>query len=218
MVGRLVGATLAASLVLVGCSHRKPGACTVTCANDSLCPAGTTCGGDGYCHAADDGTLCQGIFEQPDGAPPGDHDGGADPDPDAGDPGADADPCEGAPNRAGDFDVTDYFIPDDDLFGIDLTLSLDRECVTVETVEVYVEIFHEYRGDLEIRLTSPGGDTALLWESSNDSTQNLFRTFDVPIAEGESAAGDWELNVRDVVADLFGTVDYWSIGINRSAP
>ena len=216
-VGRLVGPMLAASLglLLVGCSHRNPGACTVTCADDSLCPEGTTCGGDGFCHAADQGSLCEAIVDPLDGAPSGD-DGGDHSD--ASDPVPDADPCEGVPNRDGDYDTQDRFIPDDNLAGINLTLSLDRECVTVETVEVYVEIIHEYRGDVEIRLTSPAGDTALLLDSSNDSTQNIFATFDVPIAEGESAAGEWVLNVRDVVADLVGTVDYWSIGINRAAP
>lgn len=214
-VARLVGATLAASLVLVGCSHRKPGACTVTCADDTLCPDGTSCAGDGYCHAADDGSLCQAISDQPDGAPSDDGGGG---DSDATDLVADADPCDGAPDRDGDYDTQDRFIPDDNVAGINLTLSLDRECVTVETVEVYVEIIHEYRGDVEIRLTSPAGDTALLLSASNDSTQNIFATFDVPIAEGESGAGNWVLNVRDVVADLVGTVDYWSIGINRMAP
>jgi len=216
-VARLVGVTAAClGLALAGCSHRKPGACTVTCADDSRCPEGTSCAGDGFCHAADESGLCEALLDPPDGGPSTGDDGGADPD--AADPVPDADPCDGLPDRASGFDSQDHFIPDDNLAGIDLTLSLDADCVTVETVEVYVEIIHEYRGDVEIRLTSPGGDRALLLASSNDSTQNIFATFDVPIAEGEVASGDWVLNVRDVVADLVGTVDYWSIGINRAAP
>jgi hypothetical protein len=211
-VGWLASATAAASLalVLVGCSHRNPGTCTVTCAEDGLCPDGTSCGGDGYCHAADETGSCSEILDRPDGAPDG-SDGGEDP--------GDADPCDGVPGGLSAFDPANYSIPDGILQGIDLPLSLDSDgCVTVETVEVRVEILHAYRGDVELYLTSPAGDTELLLASSDDSAANIFRSFLVDIATGESADGDWVLNVSDVVTPDAGTLDYWSIGINRAAP
>ncbi len=222
MIGRVLGAAVVSLAVLAtGCSHRKPGACTVTCADDSLCPDGTSCASDGYCHADGEGALCQIIGNQPDagwgsdgGGPLDDADPGradAAPDPDA-------DPCAGVPNRAADSDRRNVAIPDGVPSGIDLVLSFDTDCVTVETVQVWVEIIHEYRGDVEIALTSPGGDTRLLLASSNDSAQNIFAEFNVASFAGESADGDWVLNVSDVLAEYIGTVQYWSIGINRAAP
>lgn len=222
MVGRLVGAAaMSLAVFIAGCSHRKPGACSVTCADDSLCPDGTSCASDGYCHAEGDGATCQIIAGQPDagwgsdgGGTPGDADPGR---PDA-DPDTDADPCAGVPNRAADSDSIDHFIPDGDPSGIDLTLRINNDCVTVETVQVWVEIIHEYRGDVELRLISPGGESRLLLASSNDSAQNIFAEFNVASFAGDSADGDWVLNVSDVLAEYVGTVQYWSIGINRAAP
>lgn len=206
-MGSRVGAAVAAMLlVAAGCSHRKPGACTVSCAEDSLCPEDSTCGSDGYCHAADDRSVCLPGQDLPDAAPPADGGDG------------DADPCEGVANELSDVDRRDVFIPDDDPGGVDRTLTFSGGCVTVTSIEVRVEITHQYRGDVEIRLTSPSGDTALLLDSSDDATPDIFETFEVDLAAGDSADGDWVLNVRDVVADLVGTLQYWSIGINMPAP
>ncbi|HEU5061498.1 MAG TPA: proprotein convertase P-domain-containing protein [Kofleriaceae bacterium] len=206
MPARLLAAAVAL-LMVAGCSHRKPGACTVICADDSRCPEDNTCGADGYCHAAGDTSVCLPGEDLPDAGPPAD---GADP--------ADGDPCDGAADEISDLDRRDVFIPDDDVSGVDRTLGFTGSCVTVTSIEVRVEIRHEYRGDVEIRLTSPSGDTALVLDSSDDPTPNIFETFEVDLAEGESADGDWVLNVRDVVADLVGTLEYWSIGINMPAP
>ncbi|HEU5061497.1 MAG TPA: proprotein convertase P-domain-containing protein [Kofleriaceae bacterium] len=216
-------AVAAVGLVVAGagCSHRKPGACTVTCADDSLCPEGSGCGSDGFCHLAGDVTPCSSIIDPADGGPRPDGGGSVDDAapgrPDA-EPPPDADPCAGVPNRAAASDVQDHFIPDGDLQGIDLTLSIDRDCVTVETVEVWVEILHEYRGDVELVLTSPGGESRLLLASSDDSRENIFASFETAAFAGQAASGDWVLNVSDVLADFYGWVDYWSIGINRAAP
>jgi hypothetical protein len=223
MITRLLAAAaMSLALGVAGCNHRKPGTCSVSCADDSSCPDGTACGSDGYCHAAGDGAVCSTVPEQPDATPPAD--GGARRDdaapgrPDA-EPAPDAGPCAGVPNRVADSDPRNYPIPDGDpFFGIDLTLSFDTDCVTVETVQVWVEIIHPYRGDVEIVLTSPGGDSRLLLDDSDDSTANIFAEFNVAAFAGESAGGDWVLTVRDVLSEFTGRVDYWSIGINRPAP
>jgi hypothetical protein len=222
MIGRVLGGALVSlAIAAAGCSHRKPGACTVTCADDSLCPDGTSCASDGYCHADGEGAICQAIGDQPDagwgtdgGGPLGDAGPG---DPDA-EPDPDADPCAGEPNRAADYDTRNVVIPDGVPAGIDRVLSFDTDCVTVETVQVWVEIVHQYRGDVEIALTSPGGETRLLLASSDDPNQDIFAEFNVASFAGESARGDWVLNVSDVLAEYVGTLQYWSIGINRAAP
>ncbi len=222
MITRLLAAA-ALSLVLssAGCSHRKPGTCSVTCADDSLCPDGTACASDGYCHAAGDGAVCSSLPDGPDASPRPDGgvrlDDAAPGRPDA-EPAPDADPCAGVPNRVADSDDSNYFIPDGDLDGIDLSLSFATDCVTVESVQVWVEIVHTYRGDVEIRLTSPGGVTRLLMDSSNDSNDNIFAEFNLAAFAGESADGDWVLNVSDITTPDAGTLQYWSIGINRAAP
>ena len=206
---RLVGAALAIlALLAAGCSHRKPGACTVSCAADSTCPEDSTCGSDGYCHAADDSSVCLPGEDLPDAAPLADGGGGQD-----------GDPCEGVESEISDAQRRDVPIPDDDPAGIERTITFTGGCVQVTTVEVRVEIIHQYRGDVEIVLTAPSGDSVILKESdSQDALPDIFETFEVALAVGESADGDWVLTVSDVIADLFGTLQYWSIGINTPAP
>ena len=205
-VGRLVGVAASLTLILVGCGHRTPGECTVACAADGQCPEDSTCGNDGYCHASDDRAVCLPGQDLPDAAPPAD----AEP--------ADAASCDGVPDEIAESDARDVSIPDDDAVGIDRTIAFDTGCVTVQSVEVRVEIVHEYRGDIEIRLTSPAGETALLLDSSDDATPDVFETFVVDLAAGESAEGDWMLNVRDVFMTDVGTLQFWSIGVNMAAP
>lgn len=54
----LAGALLIAiaGAVLTACNAGSPRACTVSCSVDGECPADTTCGTDGYCHAAGEPT------------------------------------------------------------------------------------------------------------------------------------------------------------------
>jgi hypothetical protein len=203
-----VGALAGAALILVGgCGHRNPDACTVTCAADSSCPEGLSCAVDGYCHADDETGSCNGV-PFPDASPDG---------PDGRDPG-DGDPCQGAASALADSDTTDVSIPDGVAEGVDRTLSFATDCVTVQSIQVRVEIVHQYRGDIEIRLTSPGGDTEVLLNSSDDSRPDVFATFFPDVGEGTSADGDWVLNVSDVFQTDVGTLQFWSIGINQDAP
>ncbi len=206
-IGPLVGAA-AASLVLVlagGCGHRTAGACSVTCGTSQICPEGLTCSADGYCHGDEDPADCTGWADAAPGA-----DGSPDQD--------DGDPCEAVQDSIADSDTTDVAIPDGDMVGVDRTISFDASCVTVHSVQVYVEIAHPFRGDIEIRLSSPARDTDVLLKSSDDPNPDITASFDSIIADGESADGDWVLNVRDVFETDAGTLVYWSIGINQDAP
>ena len=205
----LVGAALASlALLAAGCSHRKPGACTVSCAADSLCPEDSTCGSDGYCHAADDSSVCLPGEDLPDAGAR--FDSGGD---------GDGDPCEGMPGEISDAQQRDVPIPDNDPIGISRTITFTGICVQVTTVEVRVEITHQYRGDVEIALTAPSGESVILKASnSNDAELDIFETYEVDLPAGESAEGDWVLTVSDVIEELVGTLQYWSIGINTPAP
>ncbi len=90
--------------------------------------------------------------------------------------------------------------------------------MTVQSIELKVEIVHPYRGDIELVLTAPSGENELLLMSSSDATPDVFATFDASLALGESADGEWVLTVRDVGPDDLGTLQYWSLGINMPAP
>ena len=211
LVGRQVGATgvvASAALILAACGHQLADPCTVTCGTDSACPEGLSCAADGFCHGADDPPVCL--------VGPGDPD--ASPSPDGLDPTGDGDACGGEPDETADSDNRDVAIPDGDVVGIDRQMAFATGCVTVQSIQVRVEIVHEYRGDIEIRLTSPSGDTALLQDSSDDATPDLFATYDVDLFAGESADGEWLLNIRDVFQTDLGTLQFWSIGINMPAP
>lgn len=209
-VGRLVGAAAASlALIFVGCSHRIAGECVVACGADGLCPEDSTCRADGYCHTADDTAICEEGRDLPDAAPPDD----------AGDIDGDGGSCDGVPDQIADMDSRDIAIPDGDPVGVDRTIAFRTSCVTVESIQVRVEIVHEFGGDVEIELTSPGGDTEVLLKSSDDPTPDVFQTFDVDVlAAGESAQGEWVLNVSDVFQTDIGTLQFWSIGINMPAP
>jgi len=202
--GPLVGAAAASLLVLAGCGHRTPGACSVTCGTSQLCPEGLTCAGDGFCHGDEDPADCTGWAD----AAPGVDADQAD----------DGDPCAGVADDVSDSDSADVAIPDGDTVGIDRTITFDATCVTVHSVQIRVEIAHPYRGDVELRLTSPAGDTDVLLKSSDDPTPDISATFDSIVADGDSADGDWVLNVRDIFQTDAGILEYWSIGINRDAP
>ena len=208
-VGRLVRAAAAASLavMIIGCSHRTPDACTVACGADSLCPEGNSCGRDGYCHAADDDSLCLPGEDLPDAAPPAD-----------GSRFADAGDCDGEPDEIADSDSRDVAIPDDDAVGVNRAMEFASSCVTVESIQLRVEIVHPYRGDIELELTAPSGEKEKLLTASDDSTPDIFATFDSSLAIGESAEGEWVLNVSDVGPQDLGTLQYWSLGINMAAP
>ena len=76
----------------------------------------------------------------------------------------------------------------------------------VEHVEVTVNIVHDYRGDLEITLTSPAGTVSTLVASTTkDSGRNYDDwTFTSVRHWGESSAGTWKLSIRDTLSGYTG--------------
>jgi hypothetical protein len=202
---------------LAGCSAGDPEACTVTCSDLGQCPSGTTCGTDGYCYEPDQdpGSCSAG---PPDAAP--EPDGPIDqPDADPDDPDADTriDACAGPDSFSGTNEES-VAIPDADPLGINSAIESDAICGVVETVQIHVEITHPFRGDLRIELIAPTGDIARVLTESNDPANDVFETFDVVIAGGESASGEWVLNVSDRTGSDLGTLERWTLGINEPAP
>lgn len=68
----------------------------------------------------------------------------------------------------------------------------------LEEVEVYLDITHTWRGDLEAYLTSPSGTTSrLMMANWVDSFDVIDWTFVTNAFWGEQAAGEWALEIID---------------------
>ena len=226
----LLALAAAAATSSAACSAGTPQACTVVCSEEGQCPDGTSCGVDGYCHTSDeasnsctsetpDGSISVrpdgSLVDDPDGSVVVVPDGAVDPPPDAS---VGPDACAGDETFA-EVDLGPYLIPDNDPLGILLAIDVVDMCAPVQSVEVSVDVTHTYRGDVGISLTSPGGETAVLIPPDPaDSADDINEILQVRIASGEDANGTWILEVSDNEPPDVGTLDRWSLGINRTAP
>ncbi|MBC3920958.1 S8 family serine peptidase [Undibacterium sp. CY18W] len=111
-------------------------------------------------------------------------------------------------------------IPDNNRTGVNSTINVSSN-LTVERVDVTVNITHSYIGDLEIVLYSPTGTASYLMyrpskgslSAYGSSQDNVHFTFDTVLDMGEAASGTWTLNVRDLAAQSVGTFDSWTIDL-----
>lgn len=95
------------------------------------------------------------------------------------------------------------------------------EAMTVERVDVSLNVSHPFVGDLEVLLTSPSGTTSfLLWRPSQgslsafgSSQRDIHFTFDTVLNWGESSVGNWTLGVYDAEAGDTGTFDSWTLSL-----
>lgn len=91
----------------------------------------------------------------------------------------------------------------------------------IEKLFVRVDIAHPSRGDLRIELVAPDGTRVLLQEVSFERTADVRTTFGltaIPVEaldvfRGMSAAGTWQLVVRDLRARDLGTLLSWGLEI-----
>jgi len=104
----------------------------------------------------------------------------------------------------------DAAIPDNNSTGVTRTFDI-TSTTPLEEVEVYLNITHPYRGNLEAYLTSPSGYTSRLFLSGSDSGDDINWTFTTNAFWGMNPAGTWSLNVRDVVAPRTGTWNSYSV-------
>jgi subtilisin-like proprotein convertase family protein len=112
-------------------------------------------------------------------------------------------------------------IPDNDPAGLASPISaLAAQGLTVQTVQVFVDIDHSWRGDLKITLTPPGGDPVdVVAFDPDDSADDVVGRFDVAgLVIGARADGAWTLKVVDRAEADRGKLRKWSIGINEPAP
>ena len=116
------------------------------------------------------------------------------------------------------FSRPDLRIPDNDDTGVKDVLTFSEEGI-VASMTVNIDISHSYIGDLAVTLISPSGTNVLLHNRSGGSNSNLQKTFqfsNAPLLQefiGESIAGQWELQVKDLANADVGQLNSWGVDI-----
>jgi carboxypeptidase D len=93
--------------------------------------------------------------------------------------------------------------------------------VSVDQVQVDVDISHTYIGDLRITLFSPSGTAVILHNRTGSGTDDIRGTYgdDLVPAEplsalaGEPADGPWQLEIQDMAGGDTGTLNAWTLQI-----
>ena len=98
------------------------------------------------------------------------------------------------------------------------------DAVTIADLKVGVDITHTYRGDLEVRLLSPWGETIVLHPKGlGGSADHLRQTYDNSTTpalgqwRNRSASGLWRLEVRDLAGADLGTLERWWLEFTPAA-
>jgi subtilisin-like proprotein convertase family protein len=109
-------------------------------------------------------------------------------------------------------------IPDNNRDGI-----TSRHTITdpraIERLLVRVDITHATRGDLRLELAAPDGTLVVLQQTSSELTPDIHTTFGLTtpteepldLLRGRSAAGEWQLIVRDLRTRDAGTLLSWGL-------
>jgi len=118
---------------------------------------------------------------------------------------------ENESNYTSGLQVLNSAIPD--ATGIDVTdtLSINQDLL-LESVEVVVDIDHNNRGDLEIKLTSPSGTESVLAteHSDNGNDYNNWMFSSVHFWD-EGSVGNWTISVEDKDSGTSGTFEDWQL-------
>ena len=112
--------------------------------------------------------------------------------------------------NTGEISVDEY-IPDNNDNGISSTVIVN-ESITIESVEVMVDVWHDWRGDLNLFLTSPNGLTSELVRSHNDGGDHYENwIFTTVVHWDEDSFGDWTLKVNDTDSSYTGEFRSWNL-------
>ncbi len=114
----------------------------------------------------------------------------------------------------------DAAIPDGDPIGLSSTVTISDD-ISLEWVEVVFDAEHDYRGDLNLTLSSPDGTQSILAETHSDSNANIDNwTFTSARHWGESSVGNWTLTTADGADGDSGIWNSWQLhlyGTRRTA-
>ena len=106
------------------------------------------------------------------------------------------------------------FVPDNRALGLTSLIHIGQN-LALESVEVVFDAQHEYRGDLQVTLTSPDGTQSILAEKHRDDGDHYSKwTFSSVRHWGESSLGDWLLQVADKTGQgMSGLWNSWKLNV-----
>ncbi|MCP5003398.1 MAG: S8 family serine peptidase [Planctomycetes bacterium] len=116
-----------------------------------------------------------------------------------------------------DSGTIDIGIPNDDSeYGIEHEIPMDDTYInSVEHVDVFVEIDHESRNELEITLVSPDGTESLLSRPHTDFLSGDYSNWRFGSVRhfGENPDGWWKIKVKDTEGGSSGKLTNWKLKI-----
>jgi subtilisin-like proprotein convertase family protein len=113
-------------------------------------------------------------------------------------------------------------IPDNDPSGIVATIST-KDPGKVRDVEVFVDITHNFIGDLEVTLISPTGTTVPLHQRTGMADDNIIKSYtpatkpELLKLRGQQIQGAWRLKVADLARSDVGKLNRWGLKIAKEA-
>jgi M6 family metalloprotease-like protein len=116
----------------------------------------------------------------------------------------------------------DKLIPDSEPQGIRSEMEIG-EVGRVQEIGVSVDISHTYIGDLQVELETPSGAKALLHDRAGEHKDDLRETYRSSAVKalanlkGEAINGKWKLNIRDLVRQDTGRLNWWRIELEYEA-
>jgi len=109
-------------------------------------------------------------------------------------------------------------IPDGNAAGVRSNLSVTT-AGDIIAVKISASITHTFRGDLVIQLVAPNGQVATLSDRAGGSADNFSvtdRDITSAFTAGASAAGTWQLFVRDLATGDVGRINSFNLKITSS--
>ena len=107
-------------------------------------------------------------------------------------------------------------VPDNNRSGISSDIEVPQ-AMTIESIEVEVDIRHTYRGDLYVVLQHDGKES-VLHNKTGGSQDNLVLRVSPADFDGTDARGTWTLKIVDTARLDLGTLNRWSISVRGTQP
>ena len=117
----------------------------------------------------------------------------------------------------------DFLIPENSKNGISDTIVVNSPNFLVQSMEVFVNISHSFRGDLRIELIHGSLTVELQKASTADSRLNILGTYPTSLLPYESltvfndtdAVGNWTLRISDHRPGYNGTLHGWCLVLHE---
>ena len=114
-------------------------------------------------------------------------------------------------NVSSGMQTMDLDIPDNSGAPVNVSFNV-TEALHLENVDIFVDIDHTFRGDLEMILTAPSGMQSVLSEKHEDANNNYADwRFSTVQHWGEDSRGQWTLSIEDKGNNDVGTLNEWGL-------